>query len=76
MLPSSYAPGIEEIRDELRVRMQAALLRCGDPVLLARWTASVHGRDDARAMEAYLHTLDPASALHAQVEARLRLLGV
>ncbi|MBY6350413.1 transcriptional regulator [Rhodococcoides corynebacterioides] len=75
VLPSSDAPGIEEIRDELRVRMQAALLRCGDPVLLARWTASVHGRDDARAMEAYLHTLDPASALHAQVEARLRLLG-
>lgn len=75
VLPSSYAPGIEEIREELRVRVQAALLRSGDPVLLARWTASVHGREDATAWSAYLRTLDPSSVLFSQVQARLALLG-
>ncbi|MGB3770979.1 MAG: transcriptional regulator [Rhodococcus sp. (in: high G+C Gram-positive bacteria)] len=75
VLPSSYAPGIEEIREELRVRVQAALMRSGDPVLLARWTASVHGREDAAAWTAYLHSLEPSSALYGQVRARLALLG-
>jgi hypothetical protein len=75
VLPSSYAPGIAEIREELRVRVQAALLRSGDPVLLARWTASVHGREDAAAWSAYLATLSPSSALYGQVQARLALLG-
>ncbi|GGF97163.1 putative transcriptional regulator [Rhodococcoides trifolii] len=75
LLPASYAPGVEDIREELRVRMQAELLRVGDPVLLARWTSSVHGREDASAWTAYLSSLDPSSALHAQVKARLDLLG-
>lgn len=75
VLPASFAPGIEAIREELRVRVQAALLRAGDPVLLARWTASVHGREDAAAWTAYLSSLDPDSPLYSQVEARLQLLG-
>ncbi|ANZ24347.1 transcriptional regulator [Rhodococcus sp. WB1] len=74
VLPGSAAPGIEEIRDELRARVQAALLRAGDAQLLARWTASVHGRDDIAAWEAYLTTLDPHSTLFAQVKARIELL--
>ena len=74
MLPGSSAPGIEEIREELRSRMQAALLRLGDPVLLAQWTSSIHGRSDVVAWEAYRSTLSRDSALYGQVSARIDLL--
>ncbi|KAA0928064.1 transcriptional regulator [Rhodococcus sp. IEGM 1401] len=74
VLPGSSAPGIEEIREELRSRMQAALLRLGDPVLLAQWTSSIHGRTDVIAWEAYRATLSRDSALYGQVSARIDLL--
>ncbi|MDV2474683.1 transcriptional regulator [Rhodococcus zopfii] len=74
VLPGSVAPGVEEIRDELRTRTQAALLRGGDAHLLARWTSSVHGRDDLTAWSAYLTALDPNSVMYAQVKARIDLL--
>lgn len=74
VLPGSSAPGIEEIREELRSRMQAALLRVGDPVLLAQWTSSIHGRTDVIAWEAYRATLNADSALYGQVNARIDLL--
>ncbi|WP_407726868.1 transcriptional regulator [Rhodococcoides fascians] len=74
VLPGSSAPGIEEIREELRSRMQAALLRLGDPVLLAQWTSSIHGRSDVIAWEAYRATLSRDSALYGQVSARIDLL--
>ncbi len=53
------------------VRVQAALLRGGDADLLARWTASIHGRDDLAAWSAYLTTLAPTSPLYAQVKAKI-----
>ena len=65
---------IEEIREELRSRVQAALLRVGDPVLLAQWTSSIHGRADIIAWEAYRSTLSRDSALYGQVSARIDLL--
>lgn len=74
MLSGSLAPGVEEIREELRTRVRAALLRGGDADLLARWTKSVHGREDVVAWTAYLSTLDPAVPLYAQVKARIELL--
>lgn len=74
VLPGSLSPGVAEIRDELRARVQAALLRDGDPSQLARWTASVHGRDDLAAWTAYLSALDPESALFAQVRTKIELL--
>ncbi|MBD0323220.1 MAG: transcriptional regulator, partial [Aldersonia sp.] len=74
VLPDSRAPGVAEVRDELRACMRAGLLRAGDPTLLARWTASTDGRDDVGAWTAYLATLDSGSALHAQVRARVELL--
>ncbi|AOW92048.1 transcriptional regulator [Rhodococcus sp. WMMA185] len=73
VLPGSEAPGVADLRDELRTRVQAALLREGDQRLLARWTTSVHGRQDHAVWEAYLAGLDPRSALHAQVKARIDL---
>ena len=74
VLPGSSAPGIEEIREELRSRVQAALLRVGDPVPLAQWTSSIHGRADIIAWEAYRSTLSRDSALYGQVSARIDLL--
>lgn len=74
VLPGSSSPGIEEIREELRSRVQAALLRVGDPVLLAQWTSSIHGRTDVIAWEAYRATLSRDSALYGQVDARIDLL--
>ncbi|MGX6508368.1 GAF domain-containing protein [Rhodococcus sp. SJ-2] len=76
VLPGSDAPGIVEIREDLRTRVQAALLRGGDPGLLARWTASIHGRDDLAAWSAYLTTLAPTSPQYAQVKAKIDRLDL
>lgn len=73
VLPESFAPGIEELREEVRARVQAGLLRHGNQELLAKWTTSVHARSDPAAWEAYLAGLDPNSPLYSQVEARIDL---
>ncbi|WP_040811589.1 transcriptional regulator [Nocardia concava] len=75
VLPRSLAPGIGEIRDELRGRLRAALLRSGNWRLLAQWTGSVDGREDHAAWAAYLGALDPRSSLFAQVNSQVRLLN-
>lgn len=74
VLPFSDAPGVYRIREELRARVQAALLKSGDATLLRRWTESVDGRDDTAVWSAYLSTLDRGSSLHAQVKAQIDLL--
>ncbi|MBJ8338764.1 MULTISPECIES: helix-turn-helix domain-containing protein [Antrihabitans] len=74
VLPSSDAPGVYRVREELRARVQAALLRSADTDLLRRWTSSVDGREDLSAWTAYLGSLDPRSSLYAQVRARIALL--
>ncbi|MEV0945792.1 transcriptional regulator [Rhodococcus sp. NPDC049939] len=71
VLPGSQAPGVVDLRDELWARVQAALLREGDPRLLARWTTSAHGRHDVAAWQAYLAGLDPRLPLHDQVKAQI-----
>lgn len=74
VLPGSIAPGVEVIRDQLRARMRAALLRAGDRSLLARWTASPDGREDSAAWAAYLTSIDPLSPMYDQVRARIAIL--
>ncbi|WP_301122547.1 transcriptional regulator [Mycolicibacterium fortuitum] len=74
LLPFSDAPGIRRVREELRFRLQAALLRSGDASLLRRWTESVDGRDDSVAWAAYLSSLDRGSSLYAQVKAQTCLV--
>ncbi|MFD0361295.1 transcriptional regulator [Nocardia sp. GCM10030253] len=74
VLPRSLAPGIDELRVELRGRLRAALLRAGDRRLLARWTSSVDGREDIAAWTAYLASLDRQSSMYAQVKMQLTLL--
>ncbi|WP_345349681.1 transcriptional regulator [Rhodococcus olei] len=74
VLPGSVAPGVEEIREQLRARMQAALLRSGEQPLLARWTSSPDGREDSVAWTAYLASINPASPMYDQVRARIAVL--
>ncbi|WP_063037071.1 GAF domain-containing protein [Nocardia pseudovaccinii] len=74
VLPRSTAPGIIDIRDELRVRLRAAVLGSGDAAVLRRWTACAEGRDDAAAWVAYRATIDRDSPLYAQIEAKIRVL--
>lgn len=74
VLPRSSAPGICDIRDELRVRLRTAVLASADPGVLRRWTAGQEGRDDAAAWAAYRATVDRDSPLYAQIEAKIRVL--
>ncbi|MFC4125878.1 GAF domain-containing protein [Nocardia rhizosphaerae] len=74
VLPRSAAPGICDIRDELRVRLRTAVLASADPAVLRRWTAGPEGRDDAAAWAAYRATVDRDSPLYAQIEAKIRVL--
>ncbi|MFC9896577.1 GAF domain-containing protein [Nocardia sp. NPDC127579] len=74
VLPRSTAPGIVDLRDELRVRLRTAVLRSGDAAVLRRWTAGADGRDDAGAWVAYRATVDRDSTLYAQIEAKIRVL--
>ncbi|MFD4428338.1 GAF domain-containing protein [Nocardia sp. NPDC058497] len=74
VLPRSSAPGICDIRDELRVRLRTAVLASADPGVLRRWTACPEGRDDAAAWAAYRSTVDRDSPLYAQIEAKIRVL--
>ncbi|MGW4773420.1 GAF domain-containing protein [Nocardia sp. NPDC004278] len=74
VLPRSTAPGIIDIRDELRVRLRTAVLSSGDTAVLRRWTACAEGRDDAASWAAYRATVDRDSPLYAQIEAKIRVL--
>ncbi|WP_028476108.1 GAF domain-containing protein [Nocardia sp. CNY236] len=74
VLPRSTAPGVIDIRDELRVRLRTAALSSGDSGVLRRWTAGPEGRDDAAAWAAYRATVDRTSPMYAQIEAKIRVL--
>ncbi|MEV6277726.1 GAF domain-containing protein [Nocardia sp. NPDC051832] len=74
VLPRSTAPGIVDLRDELRVRLRTAVLGSGDAAVLRRWTAGADGRDDAAAWAAYRAAVDRDSPLYAQIEAKIRVL--
>lgn len=74
VLPASDAPGVYRVREELRARVQAALLRAGDTTLLRRWTTTVDGREDSAVWSAYLTTLEPGTSLYVQVKARIDVL--
>ncbi|MET8425403.1 GAF domain-containing protein [Nocardia sp. NPDC004860] len=74
VLPRSTAPGVIDIRDELRVRLRTAVLRSGDASVMSRWTSGAEGRDDAAAWAAYRATVDRESPLYAQIEAKIRVL--
>lgn len=74
VLPRSTAPGIVDLRDEVRRRLRAAVLDSGDPDVLGHWTARADGRDDVAAWCAYRAVVERDCELYTQVEAKIRLL--
>ncbi len=74
VLPRSTAPGIVDLRDEVRRRLRAAVLDSGDPAVLGHWTARADGRDDVAAWCAYRAVVERDCELYTQVEAKIRLL--
>ncbi|CAM3078708.1 transcriptional regulator [Skermania piniformis] len=74
VLPTSMAPGVLDLREQLHARVRAAVLGAADQRALARWTAGPQGRDDMVAWVAYLSALDPDSPMYAQVRAQVELI--
>lgn len=74
VLPASQAPGVAEVRGELRERVRAAVLRSGNALHLSSWTATVDGREDVYAWRALRAALPPGSPRHVQVSAQLAVL--
>lgn len=65
LLPYSEAPGIEEVRDALHRRLRSALLMSGVPDLMASWTRTRWGSDDAPMWRRQADTLPSTSPLRS-----------
>lgn len=77
VLPTSVAPGVVALREELRAELRAALLRAPVEVgLLLDYLSSAHGREDTAAWQACLQVLPPGSPHRDTALARLDLMGL
>lgn len=74
VLPSSEAPAVVELREDLHQRLRAALLQGGDPDALLRFGDTPHGRDDFGIWQAALRTLPVDSPRRAEVASHLQRL--
>jgi len=76
VLPSSHAPGVVAVREELRAEVRSALLRAPtDVALLMEWLATPQGRDDTGLWQVLLGALPPGSPHRDHAAARLGLAG-
>jgi transcriptional regulator of acetoin/glycerol metabolism len=73
-LPSSEAPGIRAIADELRMRVRASVLADAAPATLLAWAEGPDGRDDAEVWRELLRVLPPRSPRRAGVAAHLETI--
>lgn len=76
MLPTSFAPGVVEVRDELHITLRAALVADGDADALLSFADTAHGVDDYEIWSAALAVLPATSPRRAQVVSHLRRLDV
>ena len=76
VLPTSDAPAVAQLRDELHMLLRSALLAGGDPDALLSFADTAHGREDYEVWREALRTLPPSSPRHAQVAAHLAHLDV
>jgi transcriptional regulator of acetoin/glycerol metabolism len=77
VLPSSEAPAVVDLRQDLHQRLRNGLLRSGDPDALLCFGDTLHGRDDLTVWQAALACLPPSSPRRAEVGAHLdRLLSL
>ncbi|RKS07295.1 GAF domain-containing protein [Nocardiopsis sp. Huas11] len=73
VLPASEAPGVVDLREELRAEVCAALAANATPDVRLAWAEHPEWRDDPRVLSAALDT--PESPRHAALRGRLRRLG-
>lgn len=74
ILPTSAAPAIEQLRDELHMYVRSCLLASGHADALLSFADTAHGRDDFEIWQRTLAVLPPTSPRHAQVAAHLERL--
>lgn len=74
ILPSSDAPGIELLRDELHMHVRSFLLVCDDADALLSFADTAHGRDDFEIWERVLSILPRTSPRYSQVESHVAKL--
>ncbi|MFC5065651.1 helix-turn-helix domain-containing protein [Actinomycetospora atypica] len=67
LLPTSDAPGIRALRDELDVGVRAAVLRGGDTAALWALSRTPAGRDDLALVERLRHLLPVSDPRHAEL---------
>jgi len=75
VLPSSEAPGIEELRETVRGALREAMLDDAGLDALLTYIDTDVGRDDVEAMRLCLGMLPPRSPRRAAIVARLELAG-
>ncbi|HEY5198217.1 MAG TPA: GAF domain-containing protein [Solirubrobacteraceae bacterium] len=74
VLPRSRAPLIVEARESLESGLRDAIMRAGDPDLLAAWCRSSLGADDAPAARALVAILPPQDGRAAPARAHVARL--
>ncbi len=74
VLPSSTAPAVQQLRDQLHMLVRSALLATGDPDALLSFADTGHGRDDYEIWAAALAALPASSPRAAEVAAHVELL--
>jgi hypothetical protein len=74
VLPSSEAPAVVDLRDDLHERLRHGLLRSGDPDALLCFGDTPYGRDDLIIWQAALDSLPHSSPRRKQVGAHVERL--
>lgn len=74
ILPSSTAPAVERLREELHMHVRSCLLASDDADALLSFADTPHGRDDFEIWERVLAILPRTSPRHAQVAAHVAKL--
>lgn len=69
ILPTSTAPAIEQMRDELHMHLRSSLLAQHDADAFLSFADTAHGRDDYEIWQAALAVLPATSPRYAQVAA-------
>lgn len=76
VLPASYAPGVEQIRDDLHRQLRGRLLASSDPDALLAFADTGYGRDDLEVWNRCLAVLPPSSSRLPEVTEHLRTLDL
>ena len=74
VLPSSTAPAVEELREDLHLELRSALLAGSDADALLSFADTPHGREDLEVWSRVAQVLPPSSPRSAQVDAHVAKL--